>query len=122
MKWCKRLVFLTCCLRFLAHSGNENLYQSHLYLGGANMNHQTIYSGKCHYNGSRIQESSSQKQGHQNLCKLVAMAGLVPIFLWQLRREDQYINTMHQSRSVITGPSTSGVLLTPQHVQHLQCF
>ena len=81
MKWGKRLLFLTCCLRFLTHSGDENLYQSHLYLGGANMNHQTVYMGKCHYHGSRIQESSSQKAGSSNLGKLVAMAVLVPIFL-----------------------------------------
>ena len=63
MKWCKTLLFLPCCLRFLAHSGSENLYQSYIYPGGANMNHQTIYSGRCHYHGSSIYKSSSQKAG-----------------------------------------------------------
>ena len=105
MKWCKRLLFLLCCLCFLAHSGNENLYQTHLYLDSANMNHQTIYSGKCHYHGSRVRESSSQKQGHQTLGKLVTMAGLLPIFLATTSRSS--IIPMHQSRSNITETSTS---------------
>ena len=122
MKWCKRLSFLPCCLSFLTHSGNENLYQSSL--GGACMNHQTIYSGKCHYHGSSIQESSSQKkQGHPNLGKLVAIAGLVPIFLGNYVAR---INT-HASVSIqITGPSTSGFSSKTDeltlHEVLLQCY
>ena len=106
MKWCKRLLFLTCCLRLLTHSGNENLYQSYLYLGGANMNHQTIYSGKCHYYGSSIQESSSQKAGSSKSWQACGHDWTCSNFPWQLRCEESI--PMHQSRSNITGPSTLG--------------
>ena len=81
MKWCKRLLFLPCCLRFLTHSGNEKLYQSYLYLGGANINHQTIYSGNVTITVPVYKNLAHKKQGHQSLGKLLAMAGLVPIFL-----------------------------------------
>ena len=90
MEWCKRLLFLIYCLRFLTHSANENLYHSNLYLGSANMNHQTIYSGRCHYHGSSIQESSSQKTGSSKSWKACGHSWTCSNFPWQLRREDQY--------------------------------
>ena len=112
MKWYKGLLLLTCCLRFLTHSGNENLYQSHLYLGGANMNHQTIYWGTCHYHGSRIQESSSQKAGSSKSWQTCSHSWTCSHFPWQLLREDQY--PCMSLDPILLGYQLQGFLLIPQ--------
>ena len=100
------IVAFTSCLRFLTHSGNENLYQSYLYQGGANMNHQTIYCGKCHYHGFSIQESSSQ---NSRIIKIFAsLWPWLELFQFSVASTSRGSIPMHQSRSNITGPSTSG--------------
>ena len=120
MKWWKRLLFSTCCLRFLTHSGDENLCQSHLCSGGTNMNHQTIYLGKCHCHGSRIQESSSQKAGSSKSWQACSHGWTCSNFPLQLRREDQY--PCISLDPILLGHQLQGFLLTPQHVQPLQYF
>ena len=94
MKWGKRLFFLTCCLRFLTHSGNENLYITKLSTWG----NVTVTVPE-------YKNLVNKKQGHQNLGNLVAMAGLIPICLGN---DVVKIKNMHQPRSSITEPSTSG--------------
>ena len=107
MKWCKRLLFLTSCLHFLTHSGNENMYQSYLYPSAVNMNHQTVYTGKCHYHGSSIQESSSQKVGSSKSWQACGHTGLVPIFLGNYVAK---INTIISLDPILLGHQLQGFL------------
>ena len=54
------------------------------------MNHQNIYSGKCHCHSSSIQESSSQKAGSSKSWQAFGDGWTCSNFPWQLRREDPY--------------------------------
>ena len=122
MKKCKRLLLLPCCLCFLTHSGNKNLYQSYLNLGGVNM--ITIYLLRdMLLSWSQYTRIYFTKARSSNSWQARSWLDL---FQFSLVTTSRGSIPRHQTRSIVTGPSTSGFSSKTDeltlHKVFLQCY